>query len=218
MTAVIVALTSVVLTWGLSTITNTRNALSGAVNSRMDRLQEGLVIEDVQYQSPTSVMIWVRNVGSIQSVVDQVYVQNIESPITETCPPPSFTCSSGSALSLSIQAVGAVVVSVPNSVVVIADSGTASSTTSNTLTDNTKAWAVNQWAPGSGYAFDLVVGGTAYQISSSTAAPPTLTIQGSGLSGTPVYQITCADVCHGVTYTVVVSTQRGTTTQGVFTV
>ncbi|MDG6898516.1 MAG: hypothetical protein JRN24_02130, partial [Nitrososphaerota archaeon] len=173
MTIVIVALASVVLTWGLGTITDTRNALTGAVNSRMDRIQEGLVIEDVQYESPTSLLVWVRNVGAIQSVVDQVYVQNIESPIVQTCPPPSYTCSAGYTLSLSIQAVGAVIVNVSSSVVVVADSGTATSTTSSTLTDSTKAWSANQWAPGQGYSFSLVVGGVSYKISSNTATPPT---------------------------------------------
>ncbi len=112
MTLVVTALATVVLTWGLGAVTDSKTALASAMNARMGRLQEGVVVEDMQMLSSSSVRLWVRNTGSIQVVVDQIYIANVNTPITGVCPPgtnPAPNCpTTTTKLSLAAQAVGAV--------------------------------------------------------------------------------------------------------------
>lgn len=119
MTLVITALATVVLNWGLTVVGNSRTSLTGAVNARMNRLQESLVTEDVQMIDSSHMRVWLRNSGSIQVVIDQVYVNNVQTTIVGVCTPgtsapnPPSTCPTGTRLSLPIQAVGAVDLLVP---------------------------------------------------------------------------------------------------------
>ncbi len=120
MTLVITALATLVLTWGLGVVSDSKNALGNAVNARMNRIQEGVVVEDVQMLSSTSARVWIRNTGSIQVVVDQLYLANVNVPITGVCPPgtlPAPNCPSGTKLSLPVQASGAIdITSIPATV------------------------------------------------------------------------------------------------------
>lgn len=90
MTLVVVALATVVLTWGLGQVSNSRVALTGAVNDRINRMQETTNIEDVQMLSSTTMRVYVRNIGSIQVLIDAVYVNNANTPVLGTCPAGSF--------------------------------------------------------------------------------------------------------------------------------
>ncbi len=120
MTLVITALATVVLTWGLGAVTDSKTALTSAMNARMSRLQEGIVVEDMQMVSSSSVRLWIRNTGSIQVVIDQIYIANVNTPITGVCPSgtnPAPSCPAGTKLSLASQAVGAIdVASIPTAV------------------------------------------------------------------------------------------------------
>lgn len=62
----------------------------------MDRAQERLTIEDVNFTSPSTATVYIRNIGAIQIVVDQVYIDHSQGTIT------------GSKLSLPIRGLGAV--------------------------------------------------------------------------------------------------------------
>lgn len=76
----------------------------------MDRAQERLTIEDVNFTSPTTATVYVRNVGGIQIVVDQIYIDHIQGTITQVKTSGS-TFSSGSKLSLPMRGLGAVQIS-----------------------------------------------------------------------------------------------------------
>lgn len=96
MTLVITALASVVLTWGLGTVSNSRIALTLAVNDRISRTQETINVEDVQMLTSTTMRVYVRNAGSIQVVIDEIYINNIVAPIGGICPYGSFQAGSQS--------------------------------------------------------------------------------------------------------------------------
>ena len=220
MTLVVTALASVVLTWGISTITESRAALGGAVRARMDRVQEALVVQDVQMLSTTSIRLWIRNTGSIQVVVDQAYVNNNVAPISGVCPPPNATppCTAPGKLSLPIQAVGAIDVTGLSSVV--ATTGTATSGTGSSLTESTRNWIVNQWTNCVVRITSGIGSGQFGTITSNTATTLTVSaVWGTPPSaGPPASQYSIEGVCSGATYTVTAATNRGTTFQGPFTV
>lgn len=119
MTLVITALATVVLTWGLGVVGDSRSAITGAVNARMQRMQEALVIEDAQMIDASHLRLWIRSSGSTQLVIDQVYLNNVQVTVVGVCSPgtaapsPPSLCPPGTKLSLPMQAVGAVDVSVP---------------------------------------------------------------------------------------------------------
>ncbi len=218
MTLVVTALASVVLTWGISTITASRASLGGAVQARMDRVQEGLVVQDVQLISSTQLRVWVRNSGSIQIVVDQIYVNNNQGTITNVCvpnkSPPCSSVTPPGKLSLPIQAVGAVDITVPSNTVV-ATTGTATSGTTTALTDTTKSWTATQWV---NCAVTITSGlgvGQTRTITLSTAT--TLTVS-TWTAPDSTSQYSILGICSGATYTVIAATTRGTTFQGSFTV
>lgn len=291
MTLVITALASVVLAWGLTAVSNSRTAITGAVNSRMNRLQETVVIEDVQMINTNTLRVFVTNAGSIQMVIDQVYVNNVGTIIVGVCPTGSFqgsnanvagstgsltislstaepdtnyivsvatgwattvtvgsktttsfvltfgtnspgagstltwstnynACPAGTKLSVSIQGSGALDVTVPPSVTLA--SGSVSTATGTTLTDNSRNWQSSQWVN------DLVTitGGTGASATSRTITAntaSTLTVS-SWPNGTPdstsQYTISCPSgvICGGASYLVQVASTRGTTFQSTFTV
>ncbi|MDV3244908.1 MAG: hypothetical protein LYZ66_07050 [Nitrososphaerales archaeon] len=233
MTLVITALASVVLTWGISTISQTRSQLSGAINGRINRLSESTVIEDVQLVAAGSapcplasacLEIWIRNTGSIQSVIDQVYVNNIAVNIAGAClnSSPGTLCtpsSSTTKLSLPIQGIGAVEVSYTSSIPLVTGSATSGSTI--TLTDTTKTWITSQWQ---NFVLSVVLGTDAGQsktISSNTSTQLNVAAFSSPIDSTSQYAINCGATtpfCHGATFTVTASTTRGTLTSNAFTV
>ncbi len=226
MTLVITALASVVLSWGLSTVTSSRTALTGAIDSRMNRLQEALVVEDAQQVSSSTIRLWIRNTGSVLIVIDQAYVNNFKGTISTVCRPsdsppvtPGSLCpTSASKLSLPIQAVGAIDVSGLSSVV--ATSGTSTSvplTPFTTLTDSTKSWIANQWS-NCGVSITGNTGSPQSRtISLNTPTQLTVTSAWSpNLDATSQYSIT--GICAGASYTLIAATTRGTTFQGSFTV
>jgi len=166
--------------------------------------------------------VWVRNTGSIQVVLDQVYVNNLQTTVSRACPPgvspsggPPAMCPPGTRLSLPIQAVGALDVKVPSSV--IATGGTATSGAATMLTDSIKSWTINQWA---NCAVTVVAGtgvGQTRTISSNTATVLTVsTAWTTNPDATSQYNI--LGVCSSGTYSVIAATTRGTTFQGSFTV
>jgi hypothetical protein len=55
MTLVISALSATVLFWGLTEIGESRSTLSSAMKARMERIQQGLVVEDVQMNKPPNI-------------------------------------------------------------------------------------------------------------------------------------------------------------------
>jgi len=237
MTLVITALASVVLTWGISTISQTRSQLSGAINARAVRLSESTVIEDVQLiaggtsscppAGPACLEIWIRNTGSTQSVIDQVYVNNLAMTPIGTCLNVGGTLCTPSAtapkLSLPIQGVGAFEVSYSGSIPLVTGSASIACTPCTTLTDSSKSWNNNQWL---NFYLKIVLGTgsspTYYPISANTST--TLTISIPSLDLTSQYAISCGTptvatpFCRGATYTVAASTTRGTLATGAFTV
>jgi hypothetical protein len=223
----------------LSTISQSRTQLSGAINGRINRLSESTNIEDVQLVAAGSgpcpvsaacLEIWIRNTGSIQSVIDQVYINNIAMTVVGACLNTNLAtlCSPSSSttkLSLPIQGLGAVEVSYSSSIALVTGSDT--STTSAcaapcTLDDTTKTWISNQWK---NFYLQVPLGtgsaSTYYLISSNTATRLTVSSNLPALDTTSQYTISCGSntpFCSGATYTVSSSTTRGTITTGAFTV
>lgn len=76
MTLITTALSTTVLYWGLTEIGESRTTLSGAMESRMDRIKQSIVIEDVKRISDTSIRIYVRNIGAVHVIIDTVYVNH----------------------------------------------------------------------------------------------------------------------------------------------
>lgn len=235
MTLVITALASVVLTWGLGTVSSTRVALDNAVQARIDRVQQSLTIEDVQMVSATPpglIRIWIRNSGSINIVVDQIYINNLRTPISAVCSPPNAAppCSTSlTKLSLPIQAVGAVEVTGPPSITALQRTATGGGTvpcSTCTLSDTTQSWTTNQWAT---YLVTITSGpGSSPQesgtITTNSATVLTVTPTGGNWATAPTsssqYTIACPanTVCPGTTYNVMAATTLGTTSAGGFTV
>ncbi len=84
MTLVTTSLAGVVLLWGLTEVGSSRNSFSSAIRARMERAQERLVVEDVYFSSSSAATVYVRNIGSIQIVVDVVYVNHTAYAVTKT--------------------------------------------------------------------------------------------------------------------------------------
>lgn len=95
MTLVISTMATSVLVWGLAQITETRTALSSAVQARIERLQQSLVVEDAQMINSTTLKVYIRNTGAVQIVVDQLYVNHT-----------AATALSPARLSLSVKSIG----------------------------------------------------------------------------------------------------------------
>ena len=76
MTVVTVSLSSVVLFWALRTVDETQIGFTNDVQSRMDKTRERFVVESVLFENSTHLTVFVRNVGGIQLIVDQVYIDN----------------------------------------------------------------------------------------------------------------------------------------------
>jgi len=222
MTLVITALASVVLTWGLGSISSSRAALTGAVNARINRVQEGLVVEDVQLLDATHLRVWVRNTGAIQIVIDQAYVNNAQSSVVGVCSPgtsPPGTTQTASPGVLTGATSLAVTLSPaePNTnyVVFVKPSWTttytisAQATTGFTINFGTAApsgasltWTASPLCP-AGTKLSLAI----QAIGSYDVLVPSVA---SSCTGGPV--------CSGSSYAVTSSTTRGTTFQNSFTV
>ena len=108
MTVVTVSLSSVVLFWTLRTVDETQAGFTLDVQARMDRISERMVVETVQFDvDGTTVTIFVRNVGNIQFIVDQIYIDNQQATIDLVNGAP------GSRLGVSIQKSGKVEITSP---------------------------------------------------------------------------------------------------------
>ncbi len=72
------SLATVVLLWGLNEVSTSRASFSSSIRARTERVQERFVVEDVYYDTVNSrLVVYVRNTGGIQIVVDQVYVDHV---------------------------------------------------------------------------------------------------------------------------------------------
>lgn len=99
MTLVTTSLATSVLLWGLTQVAESRTTLSSAVKARMERMQEGFVVEDVKMINTTSLRIYVRNNGARQLVIDQAYMNHTAAN--------TITAQGGGArLSLAVREVG----------------------------------------------------------------------------------------------------------------
>ena len=107
MTVVTVSLSSVVLFWALRTVDESQTGFTLDVQARMDRSRERMVVETVQFVDTTTVKIFVRNVGNIQFIVDQIYIDNQQATIDQV------NGSPGSRLGVSIQKSGNVEITSP---------------------------------------------------------------------------------------------------------
>lgn len=246
MTLVIVALSTVVLTWGLSQVSTSRVALTAAVNDRIYRTQESILIEDVQMVDPNHMIVAVRNIGSTQAVVDTVYINNVATTVTGICtqgnlptqgslsPPwvgPTSSCPSsspGAKLPLSIGGLGFLEVLVPTTV----DSAGLCYRGSAISIGSTQLSYVATFVP----AFTSYPGNSQVSIvtsppswTSGAAPAPTPTPTGSSFTisfsaptgvtnPTLSWGILGESVCSGTTYSVAAATSRGTTYTGSFTV
>ncbi len=76
MTLIITAISTTVLYWGLTEIGESRSALSGAMGTRMDRIKQSIVIEDVKRIDDTTLRIYIRNTGAVHAIIDTVYVNH----------------------------------------------------------------------------------------------------------------------------------------------
>ncbi|MBI4257465.1 MAG: hypothetical protein HY619_00780, partial [Thaumarchaeota archaeon] len=84
MTLVTTSLAAVVLLWGLNEVSTSRNSFSLAIRSRMERVQERITVENVEFNGPDSLTVHVRNSGAIQIVVDKVYVNRVGCSVGQT--------------------------------------------------------------------------------------------------------------------------------------
>ncbi|MCH8022992.1 MAG: hypothetical protein IH932_04535 [Thaumarchaeota archaeon] len=107
MTVVTVSLSSVVLFWALRTVDETQAGFTLDVQARMDRSRERMLIENVAFLNSTHITIYVRNVGNVQLIVDQVYIDNLAGTIE------AAGGLSVSRLGLSIQRAGNVTIASP---------------------------------------------------------------------------------------------------------
>lgn len=107
MTVVTVSLSSVVLFWALRTVDETQAGFTLDVQSRMDRARERMLVENVKFVNSTHITIHVRNVGNVQLIVDQVYIDNVAGTIE------AAGGLSISRLGLSIQRAGNVTIASP---------------------------------------------------------------------------------------------------------
>lgn len=101
MTLVITSLSTSVLFWSLGQISDSRNAVSAALGARMDRIQQALIVENVEMVNDTTIRLHIRNTGSVQIVIDQVYVNRSQATTLDPVK-----------LSLAIKAVSSIEVSV----------------------------------------------------------------------------------------------------------
>lgn len=89
MTFVTLAMASVVLVWSLGQTATSQNTFASAINANEAKAEERFTIEQVQFlangqsggqytclTSNGCLILYIRNVGSIQLVVDAVYVNN----------------------------------------------------------------------------------------------------------------------------------------------
>ncbi|MFC1753993.1 hypothetical protein ACFL96_11485 [Thermoproteota archaeon] len=78
MTLVTASLASVVLLWGIGQVNESQSNYGLAIDARKDKAQERLVIENVEFNATgiNETRIFVRNVGKVQIVIDQVYVNH----------------------------------------------------------------------------------------------------------------------------------------------
>lgn len=74
MTLVTLSLASTVLFWSFGQVAESQSVFTSAINARIARAQERIVIENVKFTSGTQLTVYVRNVGAIGVVVDAVYV------------------------------------------------------------------------------------------------------------------------------------------------
>jgi hypothetical protein len=124
MTFVTVSMASVVLVWSIGQVSESQNVFSSAINARVERAMERFVIEDVQFLSAGAslttpavtcpagsngcLLVYIRNVGSIQLVVDAAYINN------QLADQSTYSSSSNSPkLSLGMQQLGYIFVRSP---------------------------------------------------------------------------------------------------------
>ena len=107
MTVVTVSLSSVVLFWALRTVDESQTGFTLDVQARMDRSRERMLVENVKFVNSTHITVYVRNVGTVQFIVDQVYIDNVAGTIEAAGGVPI------SRLGLSIQRAGNVTLASP---------------------------------------------------------------------------------------------------------
>jgi hypothetical protein len=74
MTLVTLSLASTVLFWSFGQVAESQSVFTSAINARIARAQERIVIENVKFTSSTQLTVYVRNAGAIGVVIDAVYV------------------------------------------------------------------------------------------------------------------------------------------------
>lgn len=74
MTLVMTALSASFLFWGLDQVGQSRAQFASSVRTRIDRIQERIVVEDASMLNARTLRVYVRNVGATQVVIDQMYV------------------------------------------------------------------------------------------------------------------------------------------------
>ena len=106
---VMIAMSTTLLFWGLDQVGQSRAQLNSAVRARTDRVQERIITEDVARLNSTTLRVYVRNVGAIQVVIDQIYIDHQAGTLTNA----KGGGSSATRLSLAIQESGFVDVTFP---------------------------------------------------------------------------------------------------------
>jgi len=96
MTFVTLAMASIVLVWSLGITSTSQSTFSSAINANEAKTEERFAVEQIQFfasggtvagytceASNGCILLYVRNVGAIQSVYDAVFVNNQLAPQTQ---------------------------------------------------------------------------------------------------------------------------------------
>jgi len=80
MLAIVVPIGSVILVNGMGTIAGFNNSLSNTIDVKNEGIQEDLVFEHVRFDpSDDAVEITVKNIGSVETIIDRVTLVNMTS-------------------------------------------------------------------------------------------------------------------------------------------
>ncbi|MFQ6134556.1 MAG: hypothetical protein ACE5KU_01920 [Nitrososphaerales archaeon] len=82
MTLVTTSLASVVLLWGLGQVNESQSSFGLAIRARIDKTQERLVVENVEFVDNRTITVSMRNVGKVQIVIDQIYANHTALSLT----------------------------------------------------------------------------------------------------------------------------------------
>ncbi len=84
MTLVTTSLASVVLLWGMGQVSESQASFGLAIRARIDKTQERMLIENIEFVDNRTITVSMRNVGKAQITVDQIYADHVTLSLAPT--------------------------------------------------------------------------------------------------------------------------------------